>query len=159
MKLYLSSIDKKTINEIGKFSILWAMFEKKCCSVKVGCNNFNYNVLCDVFNKIELDSISVNLLREEIIDRMNNVRKTNIDEYIDKYLHPDGSINSGKAMRTDIKDFINNEGENINRGCLTLIYRIRNNLLHGLKGEYELNSQYKMFLSINKVLETLEIRR
>ena len=45
--------------------------------------------------------------------------------------------------------------EDLGCGCLLVIYRIRNNLMHGLKCIEQLNDQIKLFEAVNDVLETL----
>ena len=57
-----------------------------------------------------------------------------------------------------MRDFINLD-ELVNSdwicGALLCIYRIRNNLLHGLKELSELNGQIGLFKSMNNVLENI----
>lgn len=49
-------------------------------------------------------------------------------------------------------------GDDLNCGCLLVIYRIRNNLMHGLKMVEELNNQLKLFKAVNGVLESIRER-
>ena len=49
------------------------------------------------------------------------------------------------------------KGTDLNSGCLLVIYRIRNNLMHGLKMVEELNGQFELFQAVNGVLESIEM--
>ena len=44
-------------------------------------------------------------------------------------------------------------------GCLLIIHRIRNNMMHGLKVIKELNDQIELFRSANEVLESIRCRK
>ena len=48
------------------------------------------------------------------------------------------------------------KGDNLNSGCLLAIYRIRNNLMHGLKMVEQLNDQFELFQAVNDVLESIK---
>lgn len=54
-----------------------------------------------------------------------------------------------------MQDFIEAGSDWQSEGCLLIIYRIRNNLLHGLKIITELNEQITLFREINKFLEKI----
>ena len=44
-------------------------------------------------------------------------------------------------------------------GCLLVIRRIRNNMMHGLKAVSELDKQIELFRSANEVLESIRCRK
>ena len=48
------------------------------------------------------------------------------------------------------------EEDDLRCGCLLVIYRIRNNLMHGLKCIEQLNDQFELFQAVNGVLESLD---
>ena len=48
------------------------------------------------------------------------------------------------------------EGDDLRQGCLLVIFRIRNNLMHGLKCIEQLNDQLELFKAVNGVLESLD---
>ena len=48
------------------------------------------------------------------------------------------------------------EEDDLRCGCLLVIYRIRNNLMHGLKCIEQLNDQLELFQTVNGVLESLD---
>lgn len=54
-----------------------------------------------------------------------------------------------------MEKFMEQKEEDVRCGCLLVIYRIRNNLMHGLKCIEQLNDQLKLFEAVNGVLETL----
>jgi hypothetical protein len=51
--------------------------------------------------------------------------------------------------------FINNDINEIDNiiGCLLIVQRIRNNMMHGLKDICDLNEQLELFQAANEVLE------
>lgn len=57
-----------------------------------------------------------------------------------------------------MQNFMDQTGDDLNCGCLLVIYRIRNNLMHGLKMVEELNNQLKLFKAVNGVLESIRER-
>ena len=48
------------------------------------------------------------------------------------------------------------DSEDLRCGCLLVIHRLRNNLMHGLKLIEELNEQLTLFQAANEVLESIE---
>jgi len=63
-------------------------------------------------------------------------------------------------VKKQIVDFINSDGRDSLSGGLHAIYRIRNNLFHGLKSWTDLDSQIELFMGLNDFLtyaiQTLE---
>lgn len=147
-------IDRETINneivlEIGKFTILWAEFEKKYCY-----NNCNSASIWDFSNRYYIER---NILKDFAEKLKGRVDYHGVDEFIYvKYnLVPEGARTPSTPDLNTIQDFLNFNGENLVAGAFLVIYRIRNNLLHGLKVLSELNGQLELFKSMNKVLENI----
>ena len=79
------------------------------------------------------------------------------EEYVDTGLYPDNA----RRTRTDaeerkvMKDFIDQKEGDTTLGCLMTIYRIRCNMMHGLKIVEQLDDQYELFKAVNGVLESI----
>ncbi len=54
-----------------------------------------------------------------------------------------------------MKQFLEQKGDDLLYGCLLVIYRIRNNLMHGIKLLEELDGQIELFRAANDVLENI----
>ena len=142
-----NQIYEKTIFEIGKFSILWSMLENEI----FGCHLKMSNIK-DQINKMSYDEDSVRKLKIVINDRK---LKLNVDvwKYTKDHLELPESNKLGD-YKNDVINFIDNDEINI-YGCLLFITKIRNNLLHGPKGVYDLDNQLELFKAINDVLENI----
>lgn len=54
-----------------------------------------------------------------------------------------------------MKQFITQSGNELTRGCLLVLYRIRNNLMHGMKLLERLDGQIELFRAATAVLESI----
>jgi len=135
--------------EIGKFTILWADFEYKYC--QNDCNS----------ESIWRFAKDHNIMSDELRDFSTTLKGRFKEDgdvicYVNYNLIPEGSRKPTTADLKTIQDFIEYKGENLTAGAFLAIYRIRNNLLHGLKREISnLQDQKELFQSINKVLECI----
>ena len=79
------------------------------------------------------------------------------EDYVNTGLYPDNARRSktDKEERKAMEDFINQSGDEIALGCLMTIYRIRCNMMHGLKIVEQLDDQYELFKAVNGVLESV----
>lgn len=151
MKIRDFELKNKTVLEIGKFAILCNWFEKEFCE-----NNCNYSRLKDAFENVRIDSKK----QKELAD-VFEVRKYMFmqvtEEYVDTGLYPDNA----RRTRTDaeerkvMEDFIDQKEGDTTLGCLMTIYRIRCNMMHGLKIVEQLDDQYELFKAVNGVLESI----
>lgn len=154
MKIKEYTINNKTIHEIGRFTILWNDFEYK--HLKYG----KYNLLKDLYDRIDFDKTSYEILRKYFNDKMISYVKPNL--FI-KYFFPDEANREAKdEERKHIIAFANNdtsvsESDHFH-GCITIIKRYRDNLLHGIKDANGLNSQYDVFCNINNLLESIHYK-
>lgn len=68
---------------------------------------------------------------------------------------------NARRTRTDaeerkvMEDFIDQKEGDTALGCLMTIYRIRCNMMHGLKIVEQLDDQYELFKAVNGVLESI----
>lgn len=99
--------------------------------------------------------------KQSILASVLNERRSWYDQitfdYVATGLHP-GAGNSTQSDMICMQNFMDQTGDDLNCGCLLVIYRIRNNLMHGLKMVEELNNQLKLFKAVNGVLESIRER-
>lgn len=137
---------KEIIEELGKFSLLWNAFE---------CNLFNQE--CSVFkiqnfqnyNCINDETYYINLINELLL--YLNVKKQNITrEFIKQKLY---SLQRDE-YQIEVENVLKNDlhGEELQKGTLLILLRLRNNMFHGLKDCYNINKQLNLFISANDLL-------
>lgn len=151
MKIRDFELKDQTVMEIGKFAILWNWFEGKFCD-----NKCNYKRLETVIKNVRIDFQK----QKELAD-VFEVRKYMFmqitEEYVDTGLYPNNAKRSwtDEEERKAMEEFIDQQGDNIALGCLMTIYRIRCNMMHGLKEVKQLDDQYELFKAVNGVLESI----
>ena len=79
-----------------------------------------------------------------------------ISEYVQQSLSPAGARQPQEADKRFMEEFLKQSGDDLTCGCLLTIYRIRNNLMHGLKQIEDLNTQLDLFKAVNEVLESVK---
>ena len=138
-------ITSDTIASIGMFSILWGRFELCNFNPKIDENRIKrwasrYKLSADqkaVYYSIQseadnyLGTIDKETIRERLYSEQNKGCEPNRDL---------------------IYKFLTNPDELCVAGCFLFIYRIRNNLFHGLKDIYALNDQKEMIDTICNML-------
>jgi len=140
-------LNDELIVEIGKFAVLWNLFEK---------NYFGYK--CFPKKIMEMcDCISVSIEKQESLAKALNDRR----EWFGQLYHDfilNGLYTDDRSPAEDeinhIEAFLKQEGNTI-CGCLLCVSRIRNNMMHGLKDVEKLNSQLEIFKAANGVLESI----
>ena len=151
MKIRDFELKDQTVLEIGKFAILWNWFEKEFCE-----NNCNYSRLENASKNVRIDSQK----QKELAD-VFEVRKYMFmqvtEEYVDTGLYPDNAKRTkiDAEERKVMEDFIDQKEGDTTWGCLMTIYRIRCNMMHGLKIVEQLDDQYELFKAVNGVLESI----
>lgn len=142
-------MDNKTIFEVGRFSILWNIFEDVICN----CNCNGAKIL-EVTQKITTADPFIRLA-EEFKKRAAGLG-CGVEDYVTTKIYP---VQRARRSNLDIADmekvieFINFDGTAVLEGGLLAIRRIRNNMFHGLKGHSELDGQIDLFKAVNTVLE------
>ncbi|MEE0945360.1 MAG: hypothetical protein U0M42_00855 [Acutalibacteraceae bacterium] len=146
-------LNDELIMEIGKFTILWNCFER------YQCQN-----LCNP-TKIKSISSSLNIKKEEMLELANVLNKRRswfgqvIPDYVETGLHP-GNARMSRAEELHLmEDFMEQKSDDMRCGCLLVIHRIRNNLMHGLKRIEQLNDQLELFQAVNGVLESVDFAK
>ena len=144
-----NNLDDKLVVEIGRFSILWNCFERFKCDN--ACNPAKIKL---IYQNIKIDKN-----KEAQLARVLNERRSwfgqVISEYVETGLYPGNARQNKEEDRLLMERFMEQKEEDLGCGCLLVIYRIRNNLMHGLKCIEKLNDQIKLFEAVNDVLETL----
>ena len=149
--MYIRSynLSEEIVREIGRFAILWNCFENTFlrCECSAGqIRNQYVNIYIDKSSQVEFAKALNNRLRNFHIS---------VQEYVDDRLHPALADPSNPANKQAMKDFIEQRGEDNRLGCLLIIYRLRCNMMHGLKEIYDLNNQLELFSTMNDVLESI----
>ncbi len=142
-------LNNELIFEIGRFSILWNLFERFQCD-----NNCNSRAIKDVCSCIGCDDTKQSKLAQVLNERCRLFCQ-DISNYVDESLHPGNSRQSSQEDKEIMQNYLKQEGDELLRGCLLVIYRIRNNLMHGMKCVEELNNQLTLFKAVNEVLESI----
>ena len=144
------NLNNELILEIGRFAILWNCFERDYC------NNF-----CKI-PEVKNAALFVNIddAKQAQLSKILNQRRRrfgqNVAEYIDAGLHPRNAHHNSTETKQLMRQFLEQSDGDLRSGCLLVIFRIRNNLMHGLKNIGELNNQLELFQAINDVLESIK---
>lgn len=144
-----NDLNDELVMEIGKFAILWNIFEsdyfdKQCTPEKIK----------SACTRLSIDKIKQSNLAKALNERRSWFGQLYID-YIKDNLYSDTRKPSEDKINA-IENFLKQEGDNLIYGCLLSVQRIRNNLMHGLKCVEELNSQLDLFKAVNDVLECVK---
>lgn len=140
-------LSDELITEIGKFAILWNLFEKGYFGYK--CTPKKIMEICDC--------VSVSIEKQKALAKALNDRRVWFEQlYHDFILN--GLYSDDRSPTEDeinhIETFLKQE-DSTTCGCLLCISRIRNNLMHGLKDAEMLNKQLEIFKAANGILESL----
>lgn len=156
---------KNTVNEFGIFTIYWAEFEELLRKENISTKN-NFAGIDDAvnffLNKTNLEELNniMDKIRKKLITYYNNVGVGYLLGYI-VGLFREEDYDNGQLkdkFREDLMkkyfiDKINNQDKI--KATLHVVYRIRNNLLHGNKIKANYNKQNNLFKSINCFLQIL----
>jgi len=152
MKILKEELSVKIVKEIGKFTILWAEFEKVYC--KFNCSS---SQIWDLKDKLIIKETKLLKYNQVLQGRLNYFNEE-MECYVEYNLIPRNARPPNNEDKKAMKDFINLDKlvkEYWSCGALLCIYRIRNNLLHGLKQICELDGQIELFRAMNSVLENI----
>lgn len=150
MRIKGHNLDDELIVEVGKFSILWNCFERFQCD-----NNCNAEKIRSVYSRISIDKDKQAELARVLNERRSWFGQV-IPEYVETGLYPGNARQNRPEDRMAMEQFMKQEGNDLHQGCLLVIFRIRNNLMHGLKCIEQLNDQLELFKAVNGVLESIE---
>lgn len=142
-------LQEATVLEVGKFAILWNWFERYWCD-----NNCNPKKIKSITKIIPVDTERQAHLAEVLNKRRHWFGQLEMD-YIRDSLHPGNAKASREEDMTVMRQFIEQSGDELTRGCLLVLHRIRNNLMHGMKLLEELDGQIELFRAATAVLESV----
>ena len=136
-------LNEQTVMEIGKFTILWNIFEKEKCE-----NDCSTDKLAKLVSRR-----NTNINWQNLATTLTE-RRDLYNEDTPRYINERLSLGRGikEIEKICIRDFINSSGRTSLIGGLLAIYRIRNNMFHGLKDWTELDSQFELFVKLNEFL-------
>ena len=154
MQIKGRNLKNETVLEIGKFATLWNCFEKEYCN-----NNCKAAVIREKANLIQID-IGTQAKFADVINKRRIKLGQSITEYITNGLHGENAHGSPETDMNTMCKFLEQCGDydELVCGCLLVIRRIRNNMMHGLKAVSELDKQIELFRSANEVLESIRCR-
>jgi hypothetical protein len=150
MRIKSYNVDDRMVTELGRFAILWNLFEHSQCE-----NSCNPKIIREIAPHLYIDNAAQTKLARVLNERCDRFGQ-DISEYVDSGMYP---RNAKKATAEDkelMEAFLEQRQGDLRCGCLLVIARLRNNLMHGLKCVEELNDQYKLFCAVNDVLESIE---
>lgn len=136
-------LQQDTVLSIGKFAILWNIFEREKCN--------NYCTVSKIEKLIFNTSDKWHQLAEVLKRRQEQFDLTE-EQYITRKLRRQG-LNSERIEK--INKFLQSNGQEDIVGGLFAIYRIRNNMFHGEKDYQMLDGQKELFDAVNNVLESI----
>ena len=150
MKIRNYNLDDELIIEIGRFSVLWNCFERFQCN-----NSCNPNSIKSICAKISIEK-DKEVALATVLNKRRSFYNMIISEYVQQGLSPTGARQPQEDDKRFMEEFLKQSGDDLTCGCLLTIYRIRNNLMHGLKQIEDLNTQLDLFLAVNEVLESVK---
>lgn len=143
VNIHNCSLQQDTVLSIGKFAILWNIFEREKCN--------NYCTVSKIEKLIFNTSDEWHQLAEVLKRRQEQFDLTE-EQYITRKLRRQG-LNSERIEK--INKFLQSNGQEDIVGGLFAIYRIRNNMFHGEKDYQMLDGQKELFDAVNNVLESI----
>ena len=140
-------LSDELIVEVGKFALLWNLFERTYCHCE--CTPSEIINICG--------SVSVDKGKQAALAKALNQRRSWFDQLYTDFIIG-GMYSYTRPPKEDeinyIEAFLKQEDDSV-CGCLLCASRIRNNLMHGLKDVETLNSQLDIFKAANSVLEDM----
>lgn len=149
MRIKGFDLQEETILEVGKFAILWNWFERTCCD-----NNCNSAKIKEIAKHIFIAPDAQACFAGILNKRRHWFGQREID-YVQESLHPGNARVSNESDMCVMRQYLEQTGDESTCGCLLILQRIRNNLMHGMKIPEELDSQIELFRAANAVLESI----
>lgn len=150
MEIKGENLNDELVLEIGKFAILWNCFERFECY-----NSCNPAKIKSIYQFIDIDKNKQAELARVLNERRSWFGQV-IPEYVETGLYPGNARQGQGEDRLLMEKFMEQKDDDVRCGCLLVIYRIRNNLMHGLKCIEQLNDQLELFKAVNGVLESMK---
>lgn len=113
------NLDDELIVEIGKFAVLWNLFEKHYCN-----NNCNLAKILDICESVSVSKQNQAKLADALNDRRSWFGQLYTDYIVDG-LYSDSRYPKESEIHS-IETFLKQEDDDTIIGCLLCVYRIRN---------------------------------
>lgn len=148
----IERIDYQTLEPILSFTLMWNLFETVVCS-----RNASDRAIRQSVNR----AYDAGLLKHEDFGdflaffRKRYVEDGNIEELPGRLLSSRGSTSREQAHIVLLEDVLKGESTDVHNVVFSLLfiaYRIRNNLFHGEKNVFTLNTQVELFKAVNALL-------
>ena len=149
MRIKGFDLQEETILEVGKFAILWNWFERTYCG-----NNCNPAKIKNIAKYISIAPDAQACFVGVLNKRRHWFGQREI-AYVQESLHPGNARVSNESDMCVMRQYLEQTGDESTRGCLLILQRIRNNLMHGMKIPEELDGQIELFRAANAVLENI----
>lgn len=143
VNIHNCSLQQDTVLSIGKFAILWNIFESQ---------KFENDCTVNKIEKLKLNKSEQWHQLAEVLKRRQEQFDLTEEQYITRKLRRQG-LNSERIEK--INKFLQSNGQEDIVGGLFAIYRIRNNMFHGEKDYQMLDGQKELFNAVNNVLESI----
>ena len=143
VNIHNCSLQQDTVLSIGKFAIFWNIFESK---------KFENDCTINKIEKLKLNKSEQWQHLAEVLKQRQEQFDLTEGQYIARKLRRQG-LNNERIEK--IKNFLQSNGQEDIVGGLFAIYRIRNNMFHGLKDCQMLDGQKELFDAVNNVLESI----
>ncbi len=140
----LDEVDTESKNAIMHFTLLWSLFESKFCNERACAKS-----ICSKCEEVEmsLDSVNFNIFLDYFKNRYITGERLNMRFDGLKF-----RSNDNKALVERVLTSKTNSNVDIACALLIIVYRLRNNLFHGLKWQYDIHGQYSNFDISNQLL-------
>lgn len=157
MEINHYDVDEEVVMEIGKFAILWNLYESTY--YQYNCNKKDMGEMCKHY--FDCDKELQLKLRDELI-KWADAHNRELINIVTNGLFSEQTVPAKKWEKKYIKKFLTQDETATDSaklyGCLLTIYRIRNNFMHGLKDIATLKNQLDLFKAVNSILEALKYK-
>lgn len=121
-----------------RFTLLWTLFEAQVLD-----NNASVSKITEVVEKLGPQAFEVNWFQEQLVYFQDRYIEDGNTNYRFEHLHLRNNDNPDRVKSVLLGKNIDVKDQLI--ACLTIVYRFRNNLFHGLKWAYRLQEQLDNF--------------
>ncbi len=145
------NVSNEMLLELGEFTILWAQFELKYFN-----NDCTVNKLCELHKRVSLSNNLKNSCKN-LINNLLEYFQTTKDLITENYIREKLYSTKNNYVNNEVIEVLTKDpsNESLITGVLLIIYRLRNNMFHGLKDCYTINRQFKLFQSVNDFLNEM----
>jgi hypothetical protein len=139
-------IDRSQVECIRNFSLMWNLFEGHVCEQRASLDKFE-----KIVNKLMIKGY---LHCEDYKDHVNYFKSRYITNMGTNSIFDELYINNKNSKELVINVLLDKDTniKSVVMALLIIIYRLRNNLFHGIKSLYTINNQVDNFKRANRIL-------